>query len=171
MEVHHHIPTSHKRWTHYLWEFLMLFLAVFCGFLAENQREHMIENNRARTYAESFLKDLQSDTADIKRAILYETTTSLMIDSLVSFISHKSLSKQTGQLYYYTQLASSIYTIDWNKATINQLINSGNLRYFTNQHLVSKISLYNTTENTIRVLEEGIKLSRNRAATYRDRIV
>jgi heme/copper-type cytochrome/quinol oxidase subunit 3 len=34
MEVHHH-PHSHgkKSFKTYLWEFLMLFLAVFCGFL------------------------------------------------------------------------------------------------------------------------------------------
>ena len=38
MEVHAHTHTERKKWTHYLWEFLMLFLAVFCGFLAENQR-------------------------------------------------------------------------------------------------------------------------------------
>jgi len=40
MEVHAHthIPTSReKKWTHYFWEFLMLFLAVFCGFLAETK--------------------------------------------------------------------------------------------------------------------------------------
>ena len=32
MEVHAHAHTARKKWTHYLWEFLMLFLAVFCGF-------------------------------------------------------------------------------------------------------------------------------------------
>ena len=44
MEVHHHTHlasgkthTARKKWTHYFWEFLMLFLAVFCGFLAELQ--------------------------------------------------------------------------------------------------------------------------------------
>jgi hypothetical protein len=42
MEVHHHAHTARKKWTHYFWEFFMLFLAVFCGFLAENQREHYI---------------------------------------------------------------------------------------------------------------------------------
>jgi hypothetical protein len=30
MEVHAHAHTARKKWTHYLWEFLMLFLAVFC---------------------------------------------------------------------------------------------------------------------------------------------
>ena len=35
MEVHAHTHTARKKWTHYFWEFLMLFFAVFCGFLAE----------------------------------------------------------------------------------------------------------------------------------------
>jgi hypothetical protein len=43
MEVHAHTHTQRKKWSHYLWEFLMLFLAVFCGFLAENIREHGVE--------------------------------------------------------------------------------------------------------------------------------
>ena len=45
MEVHHHthdpFATHHKKnFLSYFWEFLMLFLAVFCGFLAEYQLEH-----------------------------------------------------------------------------------------------------------------------------------
>jgi hypothetical protein len=44
MEVHTHTHTARKKWTHYFWEFLMLFLAVFAGFLAENQREHIVEH-------------------------------------------------------------------------------------------------------------------------------
>ncbi len=43
MEVHAHSHTPRKKRTHYFWEFLVLFLAVFCGFLTENQREHYIE--------------------------------------------------------------------------------------------------------------------------------
>ena len=67
MEVHAHTHTERKRWTHYLWEFLMLFLAVFCGFLAENQREHMVEHQRERQYMRSLLEDMQTDTANIRR--------------------------------------------------------------------------------------------------------
>ena len=47
MEVHGHaqMPASReKKWTHYFWELLMLFLAVFCGFLVELQFEHYIEH-------------------------------------------------------------------------------------------------------------------------------
>ena len=38
MEVHHHGHINEKKkWKEYLFQFLMLFLAVFCGFLAEYQ--------------------------------------------------------------------------------------------------------------------------------------
>ena len=62
MEVHAHTHTARKKWTHYFWEFLMLFLAVFCGFLAENQREHMIEHQREKRFAVQLLADLTNDS-------------------------------------------------------------------------------------------------------------
>lgn len=75
MEVHAHTkqPDSNqrmrKKWTHYFWEFLMLFLAVFCGFLAEYQLEHKIERERGRTYIKSMIEDLKTDTAALAAVI------------------------------------------------------------------------------------------------------
>jgi hypothetical protein len=46
MEVHHHSHSARKKWTYYIWEFLMLFLVVFCDFLAENFREHQVQKQR-----------------------------------------------------------------------------------------------------------------------------
>src|SRR5450759_535969 len=64
MEVHkhpHHV-THKKKWGEYLLEFFMIFLAVFLGFVAENIREHIVENDRAKEYAISLVQDLQNDT-------------------------------------------------------------------------------------------------------------
>ena len=69
MEVHTHTHTARKKWTHYFWEFLMLFLAVFCGFLAEYQLEHKIEKERGMQYIRSFYNDLKTDTAEFSRII------------------------------------------------------------------------------------------------------
>ncbi|MEO7923589.1 MAG: hypothetical protein ABIR30_07915 [Chitinophagaceae bacterium] len=74
MEVHAHThpsPSSghRKKWTHYFWEFLMLFLAVFCGFLAEYQLEHKIEKEKGRQYIRSFYNDLKTDTAEFTKLI------------------------------------------------------------------------------------------------------
>ena len=58
MELHAHTHTPRKKWTHYFWEFLMLFLAVFCGFLAEYQLDHKIERDREKKFIQTFIEDL-----------------------------------------------------------------------------------------------------------------
>jgi hypothetical protein len=51
----------------------MLFLAVFCGFLAEYQLEHKIEKEKGMQYIRSFYKDLKTDTTEFSRLIaVYE---------------------------------------------------------------------------------------------------
>src|SRR6187401_380061 len=65
MEVHAHSHTARKKWTHYFWEFLMLFLAVFCGSLAEYQLEHKIERDRARELAQNFYEELKNDSVTV----------------------------------------------------------------------------------------------------------
>src|SRR6187549_2695507 len=75
MEVHHHssrVSRTRKKWTHYFWEFLMLFLAVFCGFLAKYQLKHQIEKERAKQYIVSLYEDLKSDTTRINRLLEYD---------------------------------------------------------------------------------------------------
>ena len=64
MEVHQpHHPTHKKKWTGYLLEFVMLFLAVFLGFMAENKREHIVNTKKENRYMQSMVEDLQMDTA------------------------------------------------------------------------------------------------------------
>jgi len=64
MESHaHHIHKAPGQgWKHYFFEFLMLFLAVFAGFLAENQREHIVEHQREKKFARRLLTDLRRDS-------------------------------------------------------------------------------------------------------------
>src|SRR5258705_4981767 len=98
MEVHAHTHSPRKKWTHYFWEFLMLFLAVFCGFLAENQREHMIEHQREKQYMRSLLEDLQTDTATIKRVYNLALIQKASLDSLIELgnlspVTNENISK------------------------------------------------------------------------------
>ena len=84
MEVHHHTHPSHgkKTWKNYFWEFLMLFLAVFCGFLAEYQLEHVVEHNREKQYIESMIVDLKTDSIDLGRIIRLNKQQESGFDSL-----------------------------------------------------------------------------------------
>jgi hypothetical protein len=69
-------------WKHYLFEFLMLFLAVFCGFLAENYRESRAKHQPAQELVASLLEDLQHDTAQLNMLIKYREIKRLNLDSL-----------------------------------------------------------------------------------------
>jgi hypothetical protein len=121
----------------------MLFLAVFCGFLAENQREHIVESRRAKEYAKSLLNDLKEDTVELQSGINHIDFLISAIDSIVSIVSNNhDKTSLPGKFYYYCRLISFSYPIDWNSSTLNQLIPSGNLRYFKNKELVNKINKY-----------------------------
>src|SRR4026208_780720 len=100
MEVHAHTHTPRKKWTHYFWEFLMLFLAVFCGFLAEYQLEHVIENQREKKYIHSLIADLKEDTAAIKAVIDFNITKFHGLDTLAALLNQEpSNGEDEKQLY------------------------------------------------------------------------
>src|SRR5664279_2485414 len=74
METHaqelHKVPGHGLK--HYLFEFLMLFLAVFCGFLAENYRETLVNKEKELHYMQNMVADLKADTADLNFSIYYQ---------------------------------------------------------------------------------------------------
>ena len=142
MEVHHHSHTSRKKWTHYFWEFLMLFLAVFCGFLAEYQLEHVIEKNREKQYIKSFITDLQLDTSILKDAIDLRLRRVRRCDSLITFLKSKDRENNTGKIYQLALLLSSSNRITYNDRTIQQLRNAGGMRLIRDKEAADKITRY-----------------------------
>jgi hypothetical protein len=102
MEVHAHTHTERKKWTHYFWEFLMLFLAVFCGFLAENQREHLVEHQREKKLIKEMAEDLMKDTAYLQLCIQQFIPNHLkLMDSAIAFLEQPGhdKDKETYQAY------------------------------------------------------------------------
>src|SRR5687768_1519395 len=101
MEVHHHSHTSRKKWTHYFWEFLMLFLAVFCGFLAEYQLEHKIEKDREKQFIRSMIADLGDDMTQLDRVIDEEQRGRDLLDTLIVLLNDPAKARQRGDELYY----------------------------------------------------------------------
>ena len=101
MEVHAHTHTARKKWTHYFWEFLMLFLAVTLGFFVENQREHYIEHQRAKVYAASMKINLQVDTAELNQIVYRGTYASSYLDTFLLLLAANDIARiPTGKLYF-----------------------------------------------------------------------
>jgi len=131
MEVHAHTYTARKKWTHYFWEFLMLFLAVFAGFLAENQREHIVERQRAKIYASNLYKELKKDTAQLISLIEYTSDLAKKYDTLCDLSTGKQQGVTNGKLYYYSIIVAAARYFSSSSSTLEQLKSSGNLRLLT----------------------------------------
>ena len=147
MEVHAHSHTPRKKWTHYFWEFLMLFLAVFAGFLAENQREHYVEHQREKQYAQSLYNDLKLDTSRLGFIKAVKLWKGGKLDSLKSVLGLVNLQDHSKLIYYYSLFINLNHKFYAQDATIQQLRSSGSLRYFRNQQLYDKIVQYYTMCN------------------------
>ena len=141
MEVHAHTHTPRKKWTHYLWEFLMLFLAVFCGFLAENFREHQVEHKREKGYITSLIKDVQLDIESLKLSSGIKKGYCTYFDSIV-FLLKQNNPATRNDLYFYARHLGRITEFKYHDGTIQQLKNSGGLRLIRNKEVVDSISVY-----------------------------
>ena len=140
MEVHAHAHTARKKWTHYLWEFLMLFLAVFCGFLAEYQLEHKIEKDRELQYISSLYEDLKENDKMFNQALIAQRNRIDMMDSMINMLNYPgSIRGNEGRLYYFARMSPRLQTLTVNNRTFEQLKNSGNFR------LIRKIETSNLT--------------------------
>jgi hypothetical protein len=143
MEVHAHTHTARKKWTHYLWEFLMLFLAVFCGFLAEYQLEHKIEKERARKYMYDMVENLKYDTLRYNRNLSANVLMGLQLDTFRAEISNAINGHIDGnRLYELWQKCANFNSVVFNRAAITQLKSSGSFRLIKNDSLASSISDY-----------------------------
>ena len=144
MEVHHHSNSSikEKHFRHYLFDFLMLFLAVSAGFFVENIREHYVEKKRAGELGASLIKDMQKDTTQISWIQKFNQLQESRLDSFYELLN-QPLNKIDSRTYY--RLAKNIqisYSFSPSNGTINQLKNAGYLRYFPNDSLPGFLSEY-----------------------------
>ncbi len=163
MEVHkhpHHV-THKKKWGEYLLEFLMLFLAVFLGFIAENIREHSVEQSRAKEFCRSLVQDLQNDTVAITRqgksAKLYISAA----DSLLKYNTMLLEGRNAAQFSFYTRFTYWTVPISWNRNTFEQIKNTGGLRYFKNDGLLRKLLQYDAVINDVNSEAEANRIRGN----------
>ena len=123
----------------------MLFLAVFCGFLAEYQLEHKIEKERGKEYATALYNDIVSDTSDISNNIQYIRQVIAFEDTLIGLLEKMSVDGEKvpeAKLYYYALRCRGGALLSVKTSTLNQLKNSGALRMLKKPHLIRLFADY-----------------------------
>ncbi len=115
----------------------MLFLAVFCGFLAEYQLEHTIEKGREVQYIKSMVADAEND-------VIANRQKAHGLDSLANLCFMFEDSDNTKKQLYrlYRTYAASSEIARFTDRTLSQLKNSGGMRLIRNKVAADSITFY-----------------------------
>jgi hypothetical protein len=143
METHaqhlHRAPG--KKFWHYFYEFLMLFLAVFCGFLAENRREHIVEHQREKKFARRLLSDLRQDSIFFENRIKLLEKRQKDHKSFLKIMTNPVPASDWEVMRAFVPLLTGTSN-DFTTATYNQMKTSGSLRYIDNDSLTTSLQKY-----------------------------
>jgi len=134
----------------------MLFLAVFCGFLAEYQLEHKIEKNREKQYMHSMIKDLNTDLANMSLTLAEKESMIKIGDSITKLFILGNHDQQTGKVYYYARNFSTLKNLFlMTDGTLRQLKNSGGLRLIRKFNIVDSLQSYDNIYQQFIVTQEN----------------
>ena len=153
MEVHHHPDLHHKKkkFSEYFLEFLMLFLAVSMGFIAENLREGRTERSKEKEYVIALVRDLQEDTASLKVNIKNNQDRMAGMDTLLT-LAGKDISIPANRQLFYKCCRNYMLSDDLFKnrdVTLSQLKSTGSYRLIQKDSAAYKIAAYDQSFPTI----------------------
>ena len=142
----------------------MLFLAVFCGFLAEYQLEHVIENQREKQFMRSMVEDLEKDIAGLETESKLVKTQYDKLDSLTEMIYEGDLSQfQVTKMYELQRRYLYPLTLKLINRTELQLTNSGGMRLIRNKQVADSIIYYWGITELLYDTKNNINVHRDRA--------
>lgn len=161
METHahhlHHAPGK-KLW-HYFFEFLMLFLAVFCGFLAENWREKLVEHNREKEFMYSIVQDIKSDILQSNEIIIRLKINVAGTDSLIIALSSADIIRNSNNAFRLWSTYTPFPDFFSNDRTIQQLKNSGGLILIRNKSVSDSIMKYDQVVRQYELSKDLMKIA------------
>jgi len=148
MEVHHpHHLTHKKKWSEYLLEFFMLFLAVTLGFFAENVREHQVVLEKKNQNLEAMIEDLKRDATQLAERTT-EYTKAIKTFEELKFASYQFDKKQISEKDYINYIVGKCDTLGVgdsffiNNSAYKNTIASGSLSVIGSQETKRLIAEY-----------------------------
>jgi hypothetical protein len=133
-----------KKWWKYIFEFVMLFLAVTLGFFVDNIREENADRNLELQHMQSLFLDLQQDTAMFREQIKILKGVTMMCDSVILLTAQKERSAHEQQrLYFLTRRMTPRIAPNFvNERAFDEMRSSGALRLIHSKNIADSISKY-----------------------------
>ena len=122
----------------------MLFLAVFCGFLAEWQLERTIEHQREKQFIHSLVEDLKRDTTQVRSYMQYHRLMLSYCDSVQYCVRNENILKNSNGFYNYSRELARFTRYYPTDRTMQQLKNAGNMRLIRKWNVSNAITDYDS---------------------------
>jgi hypothetical protein len=166
MEVHHHPDLHHnpKKWKEYFLEFLMIFLAVTMGFIAENIREHFVSKKNEKELMVSLTRDLNNDIDGLTKSEVSVNRYINYADSIFILFKNADYKNVSSDIYYFGRQLGLRSLWRSNDGTIQQLTYSGGFRLIENKSVIDSVQEYITT---LKVFSQILSLEDTEIIEYR----
>jgi hypothetical protein len=156
MEVHHHPELSHKPkpLKEYLLEGFMIFIAVMMGFIAENIRESITNNEHVRQLTVQLVHELKADTAQLNK--IYQAESSIDSGNNALFkLLQQPLAKADGKKIQQLAVnAHSMWLFHPSTGAINAIKNELHLKQFSDSDLITYFSKYEKDIELLRTAQD-----------------
>lgn len=152
LTIFKHLYNSMKlseRLRKYIYDFLLIFSAVFGGFLADSYLNRLNDKSIEKEFVTSLIEDLIRDTLNINEYIRNNKDFIDVSDSIVNILEKPKIEEESGcQLVIgYLKIGFNSNLVPFTTRTINQLQYTGGLRLISDFNISNKIIDYNTNIN------------------------
>lgn len=134
-----------KRISDHFFDFVLLFLAVFCGFMADNWRETLSEHQREKIFIRSIVEDVISDTLESNKTLARLKTMNTGIDSVLAALLNPETIENSNDVFRLWTKNLGLEVFVSNDRTIEQLKSSGELRLIRKKEVSDRIMKYDQT--------------------------
>ncbi len=126
-------------------EIVLVMIGILLALQVNNWNQNANEQYKIKEYAVSLIQDLESDIKMIRGIHQQNEEIVVRIDSLSTYSRNRKIEDFSNLTLLYFTLNKPHRPYVWNRTTITELINSGNLGLIKNDSLSKMISEYDAT--------------------------
>ena len=156
MEVQHHPQLDHKPrpFKEYLLEGFMIFIAVMMGFIAENIREAIDNNEQVHQLTSQLAQDLKTDTSQLNDIYNEESQILKSNDNLFAIAQQPPAKIDTRKLQQLAIDSHSLWLFHPSGGAIGAIKNQLHLKRFSNSNIIGFIARYETHIELVRTVQD-----------------
>ena len=149
-------------------EIVLVVIGILIALQVNNWNETRLEQKRIRQYAKSLIEDLKNDIEMLEVSQFQAEEKYKAIDSLRQLVNRTPYTELSNTDLYMIAHDIIYRPYKWNRSTINELKNSGGLRYITNDSLQKMLVAYESYSNH---LDEDFEFDKTNALKADDMMV